>query len=185
MAVAHCRPRVDTVAAARTGFLVAMAQMDLRPGHVNIEVPTTIVVGSRDRLTPIARKLECEAELASVAEIQRGGASYQRQRSGWGFNGGGPRSGIHKSVDGGRTWRELTSGLPQGDIGRCGKGRSGAGYGQQARQRGSARQGCEIDHCTKPPVKPCPPADSIPTLPINASLQTPIRGKAAESGRTM
>ena len=33
-----------------------------------------------DRLTPIARKLECEDELASVAEIPRGGASYQRQR---------------------------------------------------------------------------------------------------------
>ena len=33
-----------------------------------------------ERLTPIARKLECEAELASVAEIPRGGASYQRQR---------------------------------------------------------------------------------------------------------
>ena len=34
-----------------------------------------------DRLTPIARKLECETELASVAEIPRGGASYQRQRA--------------------------------------------------------------------------------------------------------
>lgn len=33
-----------------------------------------------DRLTPVARKLECEDELALVAEIPRGGASYQRQR---------------------------------------------------------------------------------------------------------
>ncbi|MFP5253038.1 MAG: glutamate--cysteine ligase [Actinomycetes bacterium] len=33
-----------------------------------------------DRLTPVARKLDCEAELASVAEIPRRGASYQRQR---------------------------------------------------------------------------------------------------------
>ena len=33
-----------------------------------------------DRLTPVARKLECEDELASVAEIPSRGASYQRQR---------------------------------------------------------------------------------------------------------
>ena len=44
---------IDTLAAARTGFLVGMTAMDLRPGHVHIEVPTTIVVGSHDRLTPV------------------------------------------------------------------------------------------------------------------------------------
>lgn len=33
-----------------------------------------------DRLTPVARKLDCEDELASVAEIPSRGASYQRQR---------------------------------------------------------------------------------------------------------
>ncbi len=33
-----------------------------------------------DRLTPVARKLECEEELATVAEIPVRGASYQRQR---------------------------------------------------------------------------------------------------------
>ena len=47
-------------------------------------------------------------------------ASYQRRRSGWGFNGGGPHGGIHKSTDGGRTWTKLTTGLPTGDIGRIG-----------------------------------------------------------------
>ncbi len=47
-------------------------------------------------------------------------ASYARRRSGWGFNGGSLRGGIHKSVDGGRTWRELTNGLPEGEIGRIG-----------------------------------------------------------------
>jgi pimeloyl-ACP methyl ester carboxylesterase len=45
---------IDTLAAARTGFLVSMSAMDLRPGHVHIEVPTTIVVGSHDRLTPVS-----------------------------------------------------------------------------------------------------------------------------------
>src|SRR5215510_5848517 len=47
-------------------------------------------------------------------------AMYQHRRTGWGFNGGGPASGIFKTTDGGRTWRKLTNGLPQGDIGRIG-----------------------------------------------------------------
>ena len=34
-----------------------------------------------ERLTPVARRLDCEAELRSVAEIPRRGASYQRQRA--------------------------------------------------------------------------------------------------------
>ncbi len=47
-------------------------------------------------------------------------ATYQRLRRTWGFNGGGPGSGIYKSTDGGETWRELTSGIPEGDKGRIG-----------------------------------------------------------------
>jgi photosystem II stability/assembly factor-like uncharacterized protein len=47
-------------------------------------------------------------------------AAYQRQRRAWGFNGGGPSSGIYKTTDGGRTWRALTQGLPPGDKGRIG-----------------------------------------------------------------
>jgi photosystem II stability/assembly factor-like uncharacterized protein len=47
-------------------------------------------------------------------------AAYQRRRTGWGFNGGGPHSGLHKTVDGGRTWRKLEGGLPTGDVGRIG-----------------------------------------------------------------
>ncbi|MEP7346871.1 MAG: hypothetical protein ABI877_16480, partial [Gemmatimonadaceae bacterium] len=47
-------------------------------------------------------------------------AAYQRLRTPWGFNGGGPGSGIYKTMDGGATWRRLTNGLPPGDIGRIG-----------------------------------------------------------------
>ena len=47
-------------------------------------------------------------------------ASYQRMRRAWGFNGGGPGGGIHKTTDGGATWTRLTTGLPEGDLGRIG-----------------------------------------------------------------
>jgi photosystem II stability/assembly factor-like uncharacterized protein len=47
-------------------------------------------------------------------------ATYQRLRRAWGFNGGGPGSGIHKTTDGGETWTELTNGIPEGDKGRIG-----------------------------------------------------------------
>lgn len=47
-------------------------------------------------------------------------AAYQRMRAAWGFNGGGPGSGIYRSTDGGQTWQELTNGIPAGDRGRIG-----------------------------------------------------------------
>ncbi len=47
-------------------------------------------------------------------------ATYQRRRRVWAVVAGGPEGGIHKTEDGGSTWRELTSGLPSGDMGRIG-----------------------------------------------------------------
>jgi photosystem II stability/assembly factor-like uncharacterized protein len=47
-------------------------------------------------------------------------ALYQRRRASWGFNGGGPQSGIWKSTDAGRTWSRLTNGIPEGPLGRIG-----------------------------------------------------------------
>src|SRR5882672_5572648 len=48
-------------------------------------------------------------------------ASYQRRRTSFGFNGGGPGSGIWKTVDAGKTWKKLEgSGLPEGWLGRIG-----------------------------------------------------------------
>jgi len=46
-------------------------------------------------------------------------AMYQRQRTAWGYVGGGPGSGIYQSTNGGRNWTKLTSaGLPHGTMGR-------------------------------------------------------------------
>ena len=47
-------------------------------------------------------------------------AAYQRRRHVYGFLGGGPKSGIHKSTDGGLTWRQVTTGLPEGHMGKIG-----------------------------------------------------------------
>ncbi len=47
-------------------------------------------------------------------------SAYQRRRHVWTLIDGGPESGIHKSVDGGKSWRKITSGLPGVDLGRIG-----------------------------------------------------------------
>lgn len=48
-------------------------------------------------------------------------AMYQRRRTAWGFNGGGPHSALYKTVDGGATWKVLKGGLPEsGETGRIG-----------------------------------------------------------------
>ena len=47
---------------------------------------------------------------------------WQVQRTPWSLNGGGPESGIYRSIDGGNTWENLNEkpGLPQVDKGRMG-----------------------------------------------------------------
>jgi len=47
-------------------------------------------------------------------------AAYQRRRSAFGFNGGGPGSGIYRTTDGGVTWKKLSNGLPKTEMGRIG-----------------------------------------------------------------
>jgi photosystem II stability/assembly factor-like uncharacterized protein len=86
-------------------------------------------------------------------------STYQRQRKAWGFNGGGPGSGIYRTSDGGATWTKLNNGLPAGDKGRIGldifpadgrivyatveasSGRGGAGGARGAGGRGGAVTG--------------------------------------------
>ena len=46
--------------------------------------------------------------------------SWQKYRNVAVLMDGGPGSGIHKSEDGGATWRELTEGLPSEDMGKVG-----------------------------------------------------------------
>ena len=43
---------------------------------------------------------------------------WQFRRWPWFFESGGPGSGLYRSLDGGETWQELTSGLPDGEKGR-------------------------------------------------------------------
>jgi photosystem II stability/assembly factor-like uncharacterized protein len=46
--------------------------------------------------------------------------AHQRMRRQWTYLGGGPESGIYKSVDAGKTWQKINNGLPPGDKGRIG-----------------------------------------------------------------
>jgi photosystem II stability/assembly factor-like uncharacterized protein len=47
-------------------------------------------------------------------------ATYDKARKPYTFNLGGPGSGIHKTTDGGKTWKKLIGGLPGGMLGRIG-----------------------------------------------------------------
>ena len=47
-------------------------------------------------------------------------AAYERRRTVFGYNGGGPDGGIYRSTDGGSHWTKMAGGLPAtGDVGRC------------------------------------------------------------------
>jgi photosystem II stability/assembly factor-like uncharacterized protein len=47
-------------------------------------------------------------------------SAYQRRRHVWTLIDGGPEGGLHKTTDGGKTWRKVTTGLPKEDTGRIG-----------------------------------------------------------------
>ncbi len=47
-------------------------------------------------------------------------ATWQRHRNVAAYMGGGPGSGLHRSDDGGRTWKPLTRGIPESNLGKIG-----------------------------------------------------------------
>ncbi|WP_395375239.1 WD40/YVTN/BNR-like repeat-containing protein [Marinicella sp. W31] len=47
-------------------------------------------------------------------------SSYQRRRHVWVLINGGPGSGVHKTTDGGKSWKEVNVGLPKDHMGRIG-----------------------------------------------------------------
>lgn len=47
-------------------------------------------------------------------------ATWDRHRTIAAYMGGGPGSGLHKSEDGGESWKKLTSGLPKSNLGKTG-----------------------------------------------------------------
>lgn len=47
-------------------------------------------------------------------------ATWDRHRTVASYLGGGPGSGIHKSIDGGETWKKLSSGIPKSNLGKIG-----------------------------------------------------------------
>lgn len=47
-------------------------------------------------------------------------ATYQRRRHVWTLIDGGPESGLQRSIDGGKTWRKISTGIPTGQLGRIG-----------------------------------------------------------------
>jgi photosystem II stability/assembly factor-like uncharacterized protein len=47
-------------------------------------------------------------------------SAHQRRRHVFTYIGGGPESGLHKTTDGGKTWKKINSGLPGVDKGRIG-----------------------------------------------------------------
>ena len=46
-------------------------------------------------------------------------AMWECYRRPWTFHSGGKGSGLHRSTDGGTTWTRITSGMPDGDLGRA------------------------------------------------------------------
>lgn len=47
-------------------------------------------------------------------------STYEKVRRPYSFAPGGPGSGLHKTMDGGKTWAKLAGGLPAGIVGRIG-----------------------------------------------------------------
>jgi photosystem II stability/assembly factor-like uncharacterized protein len=88
-------------------------------------------------------------------------AMYHRLRKPWHFHSGSPEGGIFKTEDGGMTWRKLTEGLPDGDIGRVG-----------------------IDICTSKPNVVVASVEASDQLPADMSVPGPGVYRSDDGGET-
>jgi photosystem II stability/assembly factor-like uncharacterized protein len=107
-------------------------------------------------------------------------ASYQRRRTGFGFNGGGPGSGIWKTIDAGKTWKKLEgSGLPEGLLGRIGLDVSRSNPNviyAQMEVGASVGTGGEEPQPGGPAPSPSPSPSASPT-PAASPTPTPLNPK--------
>src|SRR5215207_118152 len=110
-------------------------------------------------------------------------ASYQRRRTSFSFNGGGPGSGIWKTIDAGRTWKKLEGGgLPEGLLGRIGLDVSRSNpnilYAQMevGASTGTGGEEPTIGGQTAPSPSPSPSASPSPS-PAASPTPTPLDPK--------
>ena len=66
----------DTAPRVRAGFMVAMSTMNLLEGIATIGVPTTVMVGSRDRLTAPARAAQMVAAIPGARLVTLAGRGH-------------------------------------------------------------------------------------------------------------
>ena len=125
-------------------------------------------------------------------------ASYQRRRTSWGFNGGGPGSGIWKTVDAGRTWRKLEgAGLPEvKPLGRIGldvsRSNPNVVYAQieVGASTGTGGEEPVVAQATPTPVPGASPSPSPTASPQASPTPTPLDPKRSgvwrsdDKGRT-
>jgi pimeloyl-ACP methyl ester carboxylesterase len=65
-----------TVPQVRAGFMLAMSSMNLLEGIATIHIPTTVVVGSRDRLTAPARAAQMVAAIPGARLVTLPGRGH-------------------------------------------------------------------------------------------------------------
>ena len=68
--------------------------------------------------TPVSGAIEAEMDPKDPNTLYV--AFWERTRTAWQLNSGGPNGGIFKTTDGGKTFRKLTKGLPTGPTGKIG-----------------------------------------------------------------
>jgi pimeloyl-ACP methyl ester carboxylesterase len=66
----------DTAPQVRAGFMVAMSAMNLLEGIATIGIPTTVMVGSRDRLTAPARAAQMVAAIPGARLVTLAGRGH-------------------------------------------------------------------------------------------------------------